>query len=118
MPKAHAQRLADARAWFGMLCCMSLLPLAEALAEAPLAEAPSVEDRAPRRVDWTMVDTIVAAIETPRIPDRTYRVKDFGAAGDGSADARPALLAAIAKAKAEGGGRVSLSPGVWRSDGP
>ncbi len=65
-----------------------------------------------------MVDTIVSRIEAPRIPDRTYRVSDFGAAGDGVADARPAVLAAIAKAKAEGGGRVVLSPGVWLSRGP
>ncbi|HET9766305.1 MAG TPA: glycosyl hydrolase family 28-related protein, partial [Thermoanaerobaculia bacterium] len=65
-----------------------------------------------------MVETIVSRIEAPRIPARTYRVADFGAAGDGAADARPGILAAIAKATAEGGGRVVLSPGVWLSRGP
>lgn len=78
----------------------------------------SARDPTPGRVDWTMVETIVSRIEAPRIPTRTYRVADFGAAGDGAADARPAILAAIAKATAEGGGRVVLSPGVWRSRGP
>src|SRR5688500_6720927 len=78
----------------------------------------SAQDPTPGRVDWTMVETIVARIEAPRIPARTYRVADFGAAGDGAADARPGILAAIAKATAEGGGRVVLSPGVWLSRGP
>lgn len=101
MPKTHALRLALAGA-FG------LLPMAGAWAEDP----------APGRVDWSMVETIVSRIETPRIPERIYKVSEFGGAGDGVADARPAILAAIAKAKAEGGGRVSLSPGVWLSKGP
>lgn len=87
---------------------------------APLS---AQNDPTPGRVDWTMVETIVSRIEAPRIPARTYRVADFGAAGDGAAgggtaDARPLILAAIAKATAEGGGRVVLSPGVWLSRGP
>lgn len=82
----------------------------------PLPSA--AQDPNPGRVDWTMVETIVSRIEAPRIPARTYRVTDFGAVGDGTADARPAILAAIAKATAEGGGRVVLSPGVWSSQGP
>jgi hypothetical protein len=78
----------------------------------------SAEEPRPGRVDWSLVDTIVATIEAPRIPARTYRVADFGAAGDGTVDSRPAILAAIDKASSEGGGRVVLSPGVWRSHGP
>jgi polygalacturonase len=106
MPKTHVLRLALA----GALCTLlqGLLPLAGVWAEDP----------APGRVDWSMVDTIVARIETPRIPERTYKVSDFGATGDGAADARPGILAAIAKAKADGGGKVVLSPGVWLSKGP
>jgi hypothetical protein len=76
------------------------------------------QDPAPGRVDWDLIETIVSRIESPHIPARVYRVADFGAAGDGAADARPAILAAIARASADGGGRVVLSPGVWRSDGP
>ncbi|HEX4951838.1 MAG TPA: glycoside hydrolase family 28 protein [Thermoanaerobaculia bacterium] len=78
----------------------------------------SGEDPKPGWVDWAMVETIASRIEAPRIPDRTYLVAEFGASGDGAADARPAILAAIAKATAEGGGRVVLSPGVWLSRGP
>lgn len=76
------------------------------------------QDPAPGRVDWSLVETIVSRIEAPRIPARVYRVTDFGSRADGEADARPAILAAIAKASSEGGGRVVLSPGVWRSRGP
>jgi polygalacturonase len=60
----------------------------------------------------------VSRIEAPRIPDRVYRVADFGGVPDGVQDARPAIAAAIARASAEGGGRVVLSPGVWLSRGP
>lgn len=78
----------------------------------------AAEDPDPGLVDWTLVDTIVSSIEEPRIPAKLYRVSDFGAAADGETDARPAILAAIAEAAADGGGRVILSPGVWRSHGP
>jgi hypothetical protein len=78
----------------------------------------AAEDPAPGRVDWGLVETTVRRIEAPRIPARTYRVADSGAVGDGSTDARPAILAAIAQASAAGGGRVVLSPGVWLSRGP
>lgn len=76
------------------------------------------QDLTPGRVDWSLVETIVSRIEAPRIPARIYRVADFGADADGAGDARPAILAAIAKASADGGGRVVLSPGVWLSRGP
>ncbi len=84
-----------------------------------LGARPTVaQDPAPGRVDWGLIETIVSHIEDPQIPARDYRVVDFGAVGDGTPDARPAILAAISKASAEGGGRVVLSPGVWRSNGP
>ncbi len=78
----------------------------------------TAQDPSPGRVDWSLIETIVSRIEGPQIPVRDYRVVDFGAVGDGTEDARPAIMATIARASAEGGGRVVLSPGVWRSDGP
>src|SRR5262245_6676903 len=109
MPNGHTICRVGARGALLLLLAASL-PVA-----APLS---AQEDPAPGRVDWTMVETIVSRIEAPRIPARTYRVADFGTVGDGVADARPGILAAIAKATAEGGGRVVLSPGVWLSRGP
>jgi beta-xylosidase len=76
--------------------------------------AGGADDPTPGRVDWSLIDTIVKRIELPRIPDREYRVSPVAAAGN----ARPAILAAIAQASAAGGGRVVLSKGTWRSDGP
>lgn len=86
------------------------------VATALALAAPGIgaEDPEPGRVDWSLVDTIVKRIELPRIPDREYRVPAVAA----GTDARPALLAAIEKASAEGGGRVVLGKGTWLSHGP
>jgi polygalacturonase len=69
-------------------------------------------------VDWSRIDTIVAAIERPRVPRRDFRVADLGGVADGRTDALPAIRAAIEKASAAGGGRVVLAKGVWLSHGP
>jgi len=69
-------------------------------------------------VDWSRVEAIVRAIQPPRIPRRDHRITNFGAAPDGTSDARPAILAAIEKAVADGGGRVVLPAGTWYSKGP
>jgi hypothetical protein len=100
------------------LASLSPALLTPALLALAGARPTGAQDLTPGRVDWDLIDTIVSRIEAPRIPERDYRVADFGGAADGAADARPAILAAIAEASAEGGGRVVLSPGVWRSRGP
>jgi len=69
-------------------------------------------------VDWGLLEPIVCRLGAAQIAARVYRVAEFGAVGDGAGVVRPAILAAIARASAEGGGRVVLSPGVWRSRGP
>ncbi|HEY8561735.1 MAG TPA: glycoside hydrolase family 28 protein [Pyrinomonadaceae bacterium] len=68
--------------------------------------------------DWARADEIVKAIRLPEIPSRDYVITDFGAASGGAADARPAILAAIKKASADGGGRVVIPAGRWVSNGP
>lgn len=68
--------------------------------------------------DWARAQEIVRGIRLPEIPDRDYPITDFGARAGGTADARPAILAAIKKASAEGGGRVVIPPGKWLSRGP
>lgn len=67
---------------------------------------------------WNKVPEILKSIQEPSIPDRDYDITDFGAVGDGETDARPAILAAIDKANADGGGRVVLPEGNWFSEGP
>jgi polygalacturonase len=87
-----------------------------ALASGPAHSATTVTSRAPG--DWAMVDDIVQAIQRPRIPERDFVITDFGAKSDGKSDARPAILAAIEKASAAGGGRVVIPKGEWLCDGP
>src|SRR5262245_29782146 len=103
MPKGQRTRLVGASVLWLLAVTCSPVP---------------AQDPAPGKGAWARVDGVVPRIEPPRIPPRVYRVSDFGAIGDGSVDARPALLAAIAKASAEGGGQIVLSPGVWLSRGP
>ncbi|MDQ8179151.1 glycoside hydrolase family 28 protein [Pelagicoccus sp. SDUM812005] len=67
--------------------------------------------------DWAVADAIVEAVELPRIPQRSVSIESFGAKS-GSVDARPAILAAIEAASAEGGGQVVIPPGEWRCQGP
>lgn len=64
------------------------------------------------------IDEIVAAIELPDIPERDFNIVDFGAAEGGEQDARPAILAAIASASSQGGGRIVVPKGLWLSEGP
>jgi polygalacturonase len=68
--------------------------------------------------DWKRADEIVRAIKLPEIPARDYPITSFGARAGDTADARPAIMAAIKKASAEGGGRVVIPPGKWLSNGP
>lgn len=77
-----------------------------------LAAAPAETD------DWKLADDIVKSIRTPEIPRRDYKITDFGAVADGRTDARPAILSAIEKAAAAGGGRVVIPKGTWFSKGP
>lgn len=67
--------------------------------------------------DWAMADEIVAQIQLPRIPERTFSIADFGAKPDGS-DALPAIRAAIEAAASAGGGRVIVPAGNWLCRGP
>lgn len=68
--------------------------------------------------DWARADEVVRSIRLPEIPARDYPIDDFGARAGGTEDARPAIMAAIKKASAEGGGRVVIPPGKWLSRGP
>ena len=49
---------------------------------------------------------------------RDYDIRDYGAAGGGTEDCREAILKAIGKCSAKGGGRVIIPEGKWLSCGP
>ncbi len=49
----------------------------------------------------------------PVFPDRTVKITDFGAVGDGKANNTKAIAAAIKACANEGGGKVVVPPGKW-----
>jgi polygalacturonase len=49
----------------------------------------------------------------PKIPDRTFNVRDFGATGDGKTLDTAAFQKALAKVKAEGGGKLIVPQGTY-----
>ena len=54
-------------------------------------------------------------VELPSIPDRSVVLTDFGGVGDGVAMNTDAFAAAIAKLSQQGGGRLVVPAGVWRT---
>ena len=49
----------------------------------------------------------------PAIPERSFNIKDFGAAGDGATDNAGAIQSAINAADKAGGGRVVIPAGIY-----
>ncbi len=54
-------------------------------------------------------------IERPQFPDRTVAITDFGAIGDGITDNTAAINKAIETVSAQGGGRVVIPAGIWKT---
>src|SRR4051794_31081110 len=52
-----------------------------------------------------------AEIPRPQIPDKTFTITDYGAAGDGKTMNTEAIAKAIAACKDAGGGAVEIPPG-------
>lgn len=80
---------------------------------ASLAQALDSHDDT--QADWNKASDIVQAVQPPQIPNRDYLITDFDAK---RGDARPAIMAAIEQASADGGGRVIIPKGKWESHGP
>ena len=60
---------------------------------------------------WSDMKRIERQIVAPVFPDAEFSVGDFGAAGNGVNDDRPAIQAAIDCCSNQGGGRVVLAAG-------
>ncbi|NQU55494.1 MAG: glycoside hydrolase family 28 protein [Bacteroidetes bacterium] len=65
-----------------------------------------------------VVNQIIRRIQLPQIGQSAVNINDFGAVGDGVADCKPAIDAAIAKASSLGGGKVIFPAGTFFCKGP
>ena len=62
---------------------------------------------------WALVPSILARIQPPEFPDRTFAIANYGAKPDGTTDCTDAIRQAIAACHAAGGGRVIVSGGTF-----
>jgi polygalacturonase len=62
---------------------------------------------------WAEASRIVARIQAPKFPQRTFEPTRFGAKGDGKTDSTEAIAQAVAAAHAAGGGRVTFPAGIY-----
>ena len=67
---------------------------------------------------WSMAERIVGSISEPDIPDRVFRLTDYGGTGDGITDNREAFVRAFSACSQEGGGRLVVGPGDYLVNGP
>lgn len=78
-----------------------------------LCAASLVSLRAQPDTAWAYMDRILARTTMPQFPDRTIRITDVGARGDGTTDCTVAIRRAIDSCSALGGGRVLVPPGTY-----
>ena len=64
---------------------------------------------------WLDADQIISATAYPDIPERLFRVEDFGADADDTTDCSNSISKAIAAASLAGGGVIVFSQGVYRT---
>lgn len=67
---------------------------------------------------WPTPEEIMAAIELPDIPDKSFNIMDFGAKPTDGNNNLPAITAAIEAAVEAGGGKVIVPEGLWYVKGP
>ncbi|MCB9287222.1 MAG: glycoside hydrolase family 28 protein [Lewinellaceae bacterium] len=67
---------------------------------------------------WAQMEQILASIEPPVFPDKVFDISDFGAPEGGQEDCLPAIMAAVEKCHAEGGGTVEIPAGQYLANGP
>ena len=67
---------------------------------------------------WANVGDILANIQPPAFPDKTFDITEYGAKADGKSDCIPAIQAAIAACEEAGGGKVLVPAGDYFAGGP
>lgn len=84
-----------------------------ALGAMPAGGATAYAATDPFAAAWQRAGRILARVQPPHFPDRTFAISDYGAVGDGVTDCTQALRAAIADCNAAGGGHVVVPDGAF-----
>jgi polygalacturonase len=67
----------------------------------------------PLRADFTVKDDPMPEVVQPTIPDKTFKITDYGAKGDGTTYCTDAIKKAISACSAAGGGMVEVPAGKY-----
>ena len=67
---------------------------------------------------WLSSEEILAAVQLPDIPDKSFNIIDYGAKASEGHNNLPAINAAIEAAVKSGGGKVVIPEGLWFVKGP
>lgn len=85
------------------------------LAASAGAATPTPTPLNPMKLPWPRANAILARVQPPKFPMRTFSVVQFGAVGNGRNDCTAAFHKAVKACWAAGGGRVMVPPGVYRT---
>jgi polygalacturonase len=99
---------------FPVLIKINLLALLALLSIAG-SQASGDADQEGLKAYTTSLPFAMSAVQLPRFPDRTFRIEDFGAIGDGLTLNTEAFEKAIDACAQAGGGRVLVPAGIWRT---
>lgn len=67
---------------------------------------------------WLKADQIVDQIQAPQIPDRVFKLDEYGGKGDGISDNKEAFDRVIAACSEAGGGKILVEAGTFLVNGP
>lgn len=70
------------------------------------------------RTEGVTIDSVLARISEPVIPEFSINVTDYGALADSAADCKPAIDRAIKEIEEKGGGTLVFPVGIYKVNGP
>jgi unsaturated rhamnogalacturonyl hydrolase len=104
------------RSLFALAFGLAVLQLVSADGSSELSPEQGLREGSAREKNaWDAVPAILARIKPPTFAARDFRITDYGAVGDGTADCTEAIRKAIEACHAAGGGRVVVPPGTFLS---
>jgi Tol biopolymer transport system component len=71
-----------------------------------------------RKDPWKKAGEIVENIVLPSIPDRVFKLSEYGGQGDGTTDNKPAFDRIVKACREAGGGQLRVEAGTYLINGP